>query len=112
MADDCLFCSIIAGRVPATKVFENDDVFSFADLNPQAPFHVLVVPKKHVRDLAELGADPVTAGLLVAGIRAVVAQENVTDFRTVFNTGAGAQQTVFHVHAHVLAGRPFEWPPG
>jgi histidine triad (HIT) family protein len=112
MADDCLFCKIIAGEIPATKVFENEDVFSFADLNPQAPVHVLVVPKKHVRDLAELGADPDTAGALVAGIRAVAEQVGVSDFRTVFNTGAGAQQTVFHVHAHVLAGRPFEWPPG
>jgi histidine triad (HIT) family protein len=112
MADDCLFCKIIAGEIPATKVFENEDVFSFADLNPQAPVHVLVVPKKHVRDLAELGADPATAGALVTGIRAVASEVGVTDFRTVFNTGAGAQQTVFHVHAHVLAGRPFEWPPG
>ncbi|MEO8889453.1 MAG: histidine triad nucleotide-binding protein [Jatrophihabitantaceae bacterium] len=112
MADDCLFCKIIAGVVPATKVFENEDVLSFADINPQAPVHVLVIPKKHVRDLAELGADPQTAAALVAGIRAVAAQEGITDFRTVFNTGAGAQQTVFHVHAHLLAGRPFQWPPG
>ncbi|MGH8962716.1 MAG: HIT domain-containing protein [Jatrophihabitantaceae bacterium] len=112
MADDCLFCKIIAGDVPATRVFENDDVFSFADLDPQAPVHVLVVPKRHVRDLTELGAEPAVAGALVAGIRAVALQEGLTDFRTVFNTGVGAQQTVFHVHAHVLAGRPFTWPPG
>lgn len=112
MAEECLFCSIVAGNVPATKVYEDDDVLSFKDLNPQAPFHVLVIPKKHVRDLAELGAEPTTAGALVAGIRAVTTQEGLSDFRTVFNTGAGAQQTVFHVHAHVLAGRPFTWPPG
>ena len=112
MAEDCLFCAIIAGDVPATKVYENEDVLSFADLHPQAPTHLLVIPKRHVRDLAELGAEPDTAGALVAGIRAVAAQQGITDFRTVFNTGAGAQQSVFHVHAHLLAGRPFDWPPG
>jgi len=109
---DCLFCSIVSGDVPATKVYENDDVVSFVDVNPQAPTHLLVVPRKHVPDLAELGADPRTAAALVAGIRAVAAEKGITDFRTVFNTGAGAQQTVFHVHAHLLAGRPFNWPPG
>lgn len=112
MAEDCLFCKIIAGDIPAAKVFENDDVVSFTDINPQAPVHLLVIPRRHVRDLAELGADPDAAGAFVAGIRAVAQQEGLTDFRTVFNTGAGAQQTVFHVHAHVLSGRPFEWPPG
>lgn len=109
---DCLFCSIVSGDVPANKVYENDDVVSFVDVNPQAPTHLLVIPRKHVPDLAELGADPQTAAALVAGIRAVAAENGITDFRTVFNTGAGAQQTVFHVHAHVLAGRPFSWPPG
>lgn len=112
MADDCLFCSIVAGAVPAEKVFENDDVFSFADIDPQAPTHVLVVPKTHVPDLAELGARPHIAATLIAGVRAVARHLGVTDFRTVFNTGAGAQQTVFHVHAHLLAGREFTWPPG
>jgi histidine triad (HIT) family protein len=112
MAEDCLFCKIIAGDIPATKVFEDDDVVSFTDINPQAPVHLIVIPKRHVRDLAELGADPEAAGALVAGISAVARQEGLTEFRTVFNTGAGAQQTVIHVHAHVLAGRPFEWPPG
>jgi histidine triad (HIT) family protein len=112
MAADCLFCKIIAGDIPATKVFDNEDVLSFADVSPQAPVHLLVVPKKHVRDIVELGADPGAAGAFAAGIRAVAQQEGLTDFRTVFNTGAGAHQTVFHVHAHVLAGRPFEWPPG
>lgn len=112
MAEDCLFCSIVAGDVPATTVFENADVVAFRDLNPQAPTHVLVVPRKHVADLAELGADPDVSAGLTAGIRATAQQLGVTDFRTVFNTGAGAQQTVFHVHAHLLAGREFSWPPG
>lgn len=112
MADECLFCSIVAGDVPATKVYEDDATVAFVDINPQAPTHVLVVPRKHVRDLGELGADPDTAAAVAAGIRGYTAQAGLSDFRTVFNTGAGAQQTVFHVHAHVLAGRPFTWPPG
>jgi histidine triad (HIT) family protein len=107
-----LFCSIVAGEVPAATVYEDDDVVAFADIDPQAPTHVLVIPRKHVRDLAELGADPATAAALVAGVRAYAEQAALGDFRTVFNTGAGAQQTVFHVHAHVLAGRTFTWPPG
>jgi histidine triad (HIT) family protein len=109
---DCLFCSIVAGEVPAEKVYEDDGVVAFRDINPQAPTHVLVIPRKHVRDLAELGADPQTSAALTAGIRATARQQGVSEFRTVFNTGAGAQQTVFHVHAHLLAGRPFTWPPG
>lgn len=109
---ECLFCSIIAGDVPSTTVYDSDTVYSFADIDPKAPTHVLVVPKLHVRDLAELGADPATAAALIAGVREVAARLGLTDFRTVFNTGAGAQQTVFHVHAHVLAGREFAWPPG
>lgn len=112
MAEACLFCSIIAGEVPATKVFENRDVFAFADIDPQAPTHVLVVPKKHLRDIAELGADPQSAAALVAGIRDVAAQLNLDQFRTVFNTGADVGQSVFHVHAHLLAGRAMGWPPG
>jgi histidine triad (HIT) family protein len=112
MAKDCLFCSIVAGDVPATTVFENPDVVAFRDLNPQAPTHVLVIPRKHVPDLAELGTDAATSAALTAGIRATAEELGLIDFRTVFNTGAGAQQTVFHVHAHVLAGREFSWPPG
>ncbi|MEO6884775.1 MAG: HIT domain-containing protein, partial [Jatrophihabitantaceae bacterium] len=105
MSENCLFCSIIAGDVPATKVWEDDDALAFADINPQAPFHVLVIPKIHVANIVESAADSSIGSAVLQGIRAVTAQEGITDFRTVFNTGAGAQQTVFHVHAHVLAGR-------
>lgn len=112
MAENCLFCSIIAGDVPATKVWEDDSAVAFADINPQAPFHVLVIPKTHVANIAEAAADHGAGTAVLHGIQAVTAQEGITDFRTVFNTGAGAQQTVFHVHAHVLAGRTFQWPPG
>ncbi|MCW2497892.1 histidine triad nucleotide-binding protein [Jatrophihabitans sp.] len=109
---DCLFCAIVAGDIPATKVYEDEHVVAFNDLNPQAPTHVLVVPREHFVDLADLGRDPAAAGGFVAGIRGFAAQAGLTDFRTVFNTGAGVGQSVFHVHAHVLAGRSFDWPPG
>lgn len=112
MADDCLFCGIVAGSVPAKKVREDDATVAFADINPQAPLHVLVVPKRHLSDLAELSEDAETAVALLRGVRAVVREQGLADFRTVFNTGAEAGQTVFHVHAHVLSGRPMRWPPG
>ena len=112
MASDCLFCGIVAGDIPATIVYSDEHSLAFQDLNPQAPTHVLVVPREHFVDLADLGRDPEAAAGLVAGIRGFVSQEGLTDFRTVFNTGAGVGQSVFHVHAHVLAGRPFGWPPG
>ena len=112
MADDCIFCKVVAGEIPATKVYEDDHTIAFVDLNPQAPTHVLVVPREHFSDIADLGRDPAAAGAVIAAIRAVAEQEQLTAFRTVFNTGAGVGQTVFHVHAHVLAGRPMGWPPG
>ncbi len=109
---DCLFCGIVSGDVPSSTLYEDEHTVAFADTNPQAPTHVLVIPRKHVRDIAALGADPAAAAGLLAGIRAVAEQENLSDFRTVFNTGAQVGQSVFHVHAHVLAGRPMGWPPG
>jgi histidine triad (HIT) family protein len=109
---ECLFCKIVAGEIPSTKVYEDEHTYAFADTNPQAPTHVLVVSRKHYSDIADVSRDAgVSAGLL-AGIRALVEQEGLSDYRTVFNTGGGVGQTVFHVHAHVLAGRPMGWPPG
>jgi histidine triad (HIT) family protein len=112
MATDCIFCKIVAGEIPSTKVYEDEHSYAFADTNPQAPTHVLVVTKKHLTDIADVGGDPEAAAGLLAGIRGLAAQERLHDFRTVFNTGAGVGQSVFHVHAHVLAGRPMGWPPG
>jgi histidine triad (HIT) family protein len=112
MAEDCLFCAIVAGDIPATKVREDDDTLAFSDTNPQAPVHVLVVPKRHIADIVELGADAAASAAVLRGVAAVVDEQGLRDFRTVFNTGAGAGQSVFHVHAHVLAGRPMTWPPG
>ncbi|MFG2191571.1 histidine triad nucleotide-binding protein [Streptomyces sp. NPDC048639] len=113
--DDCLFCKIVAGEVPADVVRETDTTLAFRDINPQAPTHVLVVPKAHYRDAASLAAADarVTADVLrEAG--EVAAQDRVdgTGYRIVFNTGTGAGQTVWHAHAHVLGGRGFNWPPG
>lgn len=109
---DCLFCKIVAGEIPSTKVYEDEHAFAFADSNPKAPTHVLVVPKGHFTDIAGLATDASAAAGLLAGIRALAQQEGLTAFRTVFNTGAEVGQSVFHVHAHVLAGRPMGWPPG
>ena len=112
MAADCLFCSMVAGDIPVQTVYSDDTVIAFADINPQAPTHVLVVPRAHVRDLVELAGDADLSAQLLAGVRATARALDVEHFRTVFNTGADVGQSVFHVHAHVLAGRPFGWPPG
>ncbi|MGX7680646.1 histidine triad nucleotide-binding protein [Jatrophihabitans sp. DSM 45814] len=112
MNPDCLFCKIVAGEIPATIVYDDAGTLAFADLNPQAPTHVLVVPKQHFVDLTDLAADPVAAATMLGGIRGTVTALGVTAYRTVFNTGAAVGQSVFHVHAHVLAGRAFTWPPG
>jgi histidine triad (HIT) family protein len=112
---DCLFCRIVAGDVPADHVHETARVLAFRDINPQAPTHVLVIPKDHYPDLAALAATD--AGLLaeVAAVADQIAQaEGLAGrgYRVVFNTGPESGQTVFHVHAHVLGGRPMAWPPG
>ena len=112
MADDCIFCKIVAGEVSATRVYEDDDVVAFVDLNPQAPTHLLVVPRQHLADLPALSRNPEVSAAFLAGVRAVAEQEGLAAFRTVLNTGAEVGQSVFHVHAHVLAGRPMGWPPG
>jgi histidine triad (HIT) family protein len=112
VADDCLFCGILAGSVPAEIVYEDDVAVAFRDINPQAPTHVLVITREHIADLRELGARPDVAAPYVAAVGKVADRLGVEDFRTVFNTGAPVGQTVFHIHAHVLAGRSFTWPPG
>ncbi|MDJ0345812.1 histidine triad nucleotide-binding protein [Streptomyces sp. H10-C2] len=112
---DCLFCKIAAGDIPATIVRETDTTVAFRDINPQAPTHVLVIPKVHYRDVAALAAADPQAAVDVLREAGEVAAEEKTDasgYRIVFNTGAGAGQTVFHAHAHVLGGRGLEWPPG
>jgi histidine triad (HIT) family protein len=112
---DCLFCKIVAGEIPATVVMSTDAMVAFRDINPQAPTHVVVVPREHYPDAAALAAaDPALAGEMLRTAAAVAEAENVADsgYRLVFNTGRGAGQSVFHVHCHVLGGRPITWPPG
>lgn len=112
---DCLFCRIVSGEIPATIVRESERTVAFRDVNPQAPTHVLVIPRKHVAAVGELAREE--PDLLVELMReseAVAAQEGLLDggYRTVFNTGPDGGQMVFHVHAHVLGGRQMGWPPG
>lgn len=110
---DCLFCHIVAGRVPAEVVHRGERVLAFRDINPQAPTHVLVVPHEHHGDVRQLAAaDPGLLAELVEVGAQVAAGEAGGDFRLVFNTGRRAGQSVFHVHGHVLAGRDLTWPPG
>jgi histidine triad (HIT) family protein len=111
----CLFCEIVAGRLPSKKVHEDDGVVAFNDINPAAPTHVLVVPRRHVASLADLGADD--EGLVGHMVR--VAKDLARDrglaergFRLVFNAGDDAGYSVYHVHLHLLGGRPMGWPPG
>jgi histidine triad (HIT) family protein len=105
---DCLFCKIAAGEIPSTKVYEDESVFAFRDINPQAPTHILVIPKAHIESAAAIKA---SNSLLVAkcfeAIAKIAAQEKLTDgFRVISNCGADAGQTVFHLHFHILAGKP------
>lgn len=101
---DCIFCRIVAGDLPSELVYQDDSVVAFKDLNPQAPVHLLVVPRTHIRDVRELSADPGLLAAVTSRASALATQHSNGDFRLIFNTGAGAGQTVFHVHAHVLAG--------
>lgn len=112
--DDCLFCKILAGEVPADRVAETERAFAFRDISPQAPTHVLVIPKVHSPTLPELAAAHPEFALAVLELaRSVAEQEQVLEgYRLVANSGARAQQSVFHAHLHVLGGRDFTWPPG
>ena len=111
--DDCLFCKIVGGHVPATIVGETDTTVAFRDINPQAPTHILVIPKAHHPDAAALAAaEPGIAADVLRHAGELAAEEKLDSYRIVFNTGSGAGQTVFHAHAHLLGGRGLQWPPG
>jgi histidine triad (HIT) family protein len=112
---DCLFCQIVAGQIPAAIVYQDDRVVAFKDINPQAPTHVLVVPRRHIPTLNDLTAeDDGLVGELVRRAAALAADNGhaAGGYRTVFNCNADAGQTVFHIHLHVLGGRRLGWPPG
>lgn len=113
VSDACLFCRIVAGEIPAEVVATTDAAIAFRDVNPQAPLHVLVVPRTHVPDVAALAdTEPVTVSGLVSLARQVATDAGHDSYRLVLNTGGDAGQTVFHAHLHVLAGRALTWPPG
>lgn len=112
---DCIFCKIAAKEIPSTVVYEDDEVLCFKDLEPQAPFHVLVIPKKHIESVGVLtAADKGVVGHIMCEVIPAIAKENKLDkgFRVVANTGDEGGQTVKHLHFHVLGGRSMQWPPG
>jgi histidine triad (HIT) family protein len=113
MADDCLFCRIVRKEIPAKLVAEDEHCVAFRDINPQAPVHVLVIPKQHVASLDQ-ATDPVMLGRLSLMAAEIARKEGITPggYRTVMNTNRDAGQTVFHVHQHMLGGRSMHWPPG
>jgi histidine triad (HIT) family protein len=110
----CLFCRIIRGEIPAKKVYEDEDVFAFEDINPQAPTHVLIIPKRHFAGLKEAERDDaeIIGRCHLAGANIARQRKIENGYRTVLNVGPGAGQSVFHLHVHLLGGRPLSWPPG
>jgi histidine triad (HIT) family protein len=113
MAEDCLFCKIIQGDIPSDKLYEDDEVLAFRDIAPTAPVHFLVIPKKHISGPSAVAEeDEQLMGKLVRIGNQIAKKEGIEQFRLVFNNGAEAGQTVFHIHMHVLGGRSLSWPPG
>jgi len=111
---DCLFCKIIEGKIPAKKVYEDDRTVAFEDINPQAPTHVLIIPKEHIVGLKEAtDADAEVLGYCQIVAARIARQRGIEQgYRTVYNVGPGAGQSVFHLHLHLLGGRDLKWPPG
>lgn len=112
---NCIFCRIASGEIPATLVYEDEHVVGFRDLNPQAPTHVLVIPRRHIATLNDIADDDAeVVGRMYLAAKQVAAADGIAErgYRTVFNCNADAGQTVFHLHLHVLGGRLMDWPPG
>ena len=109
---ECIFCRIVAKELPSRLVYEDDDIIAFNDLNARAPLHVLVVPRRHVERLSDLDDAGLAGKLVLAAARIARDAGHGDNFRLVVNNGAGAGQSVFHLHFHVLGGRQFTWPPG
>ena len=113
--EDCLFCKIVAGEIPADIVHETDDTLAFRDINPQAPVHILIIPRKHIATINDLDdADKAIVGSLFTAARDIAAAEGLAEegYRVVMNCNEAAGQTVFHIHLHLLGGRRMGWPPG
>tara|TARA_Y100001970_G_scaffold278038_1_gene383170 strand:- start:65 stop:409 length:345 start_codon:yes stop_codon:yes gene_type:complete len=112
---DCLFCKIIDGEIPGDIVYENDSVLAFNDINPIAPVHILIIPKEHIATLNDLEEKHTqTMGELFLAAKKIASEKGFSEsgYRTVFNCNKDAQQTVFHIHLHLIAGRQMTWPPG
>ena len=112
---NCLFCKILSGDIPADIVYESETAIAFRDINPQAPTHVLIIPRKHIATINDIvEEDELLVGSLYSAAREIAAAEGIAEdgFRAVMNCNEGAGQTVFHIHLHLLGGRPFTWPPG
>lgn len=112
--NDCIFCKIVSGEIPANKLYEDEEMLAFLDMHPQAPTHFLVIPKKHIKGPSDMAAEDINLIGKLIKKGADLANENGigSDFRLVMNNGAVAGQTVFHIHLHVLGGRAMKWPPG
>jgi len=109
----CIFCKIATNEFGTQFLFENENVLAFRDLDPQAPTHILIIPRKHFENVDDLtNSEPALVGELFSVARSLAISEGLSAHRTVFNTGAGAGQSVFHAHLHLLGGRSFAWPPG
>ncbi len=110
---DCLFCKISRGEIPAKEIYSNDSVFAFEDINPQAPTHILIIPKSHYENASSLAdAEPEVLVALFKAAREIAEAQKLAGYRSVFNTGAEAGQSVFHAHLHLIGGRALSWPPG
>ena len=115
MSEDCLFCKLISGEIPATEVYRDDDIFAFEDINPIAPTHILVIPIKHLSDIKSANVDDqelIGKMLLIANQIATEKGLAEDGFRYVINTGKNGGQTVYHLHLHIIGGRSLSWPPG
>ena len=111
---DCLFCKIIAGEIPSTKIYEDESVYAFADIDPQAPFHAIIVPKEHIASADEINEqNSHLIAKIFEAIAKIAVKENLADgYRVVNNCGKDGGQTVGHIHFHLLARRNLQWPPG
>jgi len=112
---NCLFCKILSGDIPADIVYESETAIAFRDINPQAPTHLVIIPRKHIATINDIvEEDEVIVGSLYSAAREIAAAQGIAEdgFRTVMNCNEGAGQTVFHIHLHLLGGRPLTWPPG
>lgn len=115
MSDDCLFCKIIAGEIPSNKVYSDDDVYAFRDINPSAPQHILIIPRKHIIDMqAATEDDQLLLGRILLSANKIAAEQGLdeTGYRVVVNTGEDSRRTIFHLHFHILGGRELELAMG